>query len=208
MPPSRTIVFVNNKKVADFLDDYLYNKGLPSTSVHSDRTQREREDAVYVSSLVRYFAFLLTVRRRAFKSGKAPIMIATGVSARGLDIKNVMHIINYDLPSSNYGGIDEYVHRIGRTARIGNEGLATSFFNDKNSDIADALTRILLESKQKLPDFLEQYAPEDRENLDFDDGSEDEEDGGVGADGEAAEGNKDDAWGVPDEPLVADASWD
>lgn len=49
MPPSRTIVFVNNKRQADFIDDYLYNKGLPSTSIHSDRTQREREDALYVT---------------------------------------------------------------------------------------------------------------------------------------------------------------
>ena len=46
MPPSRTIIFVNNKKAADFLDDYLFNKGMPSTSIHSDRTQREREDAM------------------------------------------------------------------------------------------------------------------------------------------------------------------
>lgn len=45
-PPARTIVFVNGKKAADFLDDFLYNKGLPSTSIHSDRTQREREDAM------------------------------------------------------------------------------------------------------------------------------------------------------------------
>ncbi len=46
MPPARTIIFVNSKKSADFLDDYLYNRGLPSTSIHSDRTQREREDAM------------------------------------------------------------------------------------------------------------------------------------------------------------------
>lgn len=46
MPPSRTIIFVNNKKAADFIDDFLFNKGLPSTSIHSDRTQREREDAM------------------------------------------------------------------------------------------------------------------------------------------------------------------
>ena len=45
-PPARTIIFVNNKKSADFIDDYLFNKGLPSTSIHSDRTQREREDAL------------------------------------------------------------------------------------------------------------------------------------------------------------------
>ncbi len=46
MPPSRTLIFVATKKTADFLDDYLYNLGLPSTSIHSDRTQREREDAL------------------------------------------------------------------------------------------------------------------------------------------------------------------
>lgn len=49
MPPSRTLVFVNTKAQADFLDDYLFNMGLPSTSIHSDRTQREREDAMYVT---------------------------------------------------------------------------------------------------------------------------------------------------------------
>jgi len=63
-------------------------------------------------------------------------MVATGVSARGLDIKNVMHVVNYQMPSTMHGGINEYVHRIGRTARIGNEGLATSFYNDRNEDIA------------------------------------------------------------------------
>lgn len=46
MPPSRMIIFVNGKKGADYLDDFLYNRGLPSTSIHSDRTQREREDAL------------------------------------------------------------------------------------------------------------------------------------------------------------------
>ena len=51
LPPSRVIIFVNGKKAADYLDDFLYNKGLPSTSIHSDRTQREREDALYVESL-------------------------------------------------------------------------------------------------------------------------------------------------------------
>ena len=133
-------------------------------------------------------------------------MVATGVSARGLDIKNVMHIVNYDLPSSDYGGIHEYVHRIGRTARIGNEGLATSFYNDKNADIADALTRILLESKQTVPDFLEQHKPEDPDNIDFDDESDNEEDGSVDANGDAAEGTgNDDAWGASDEPAAADA---
>lgn len=74
--------------------------------------------------------------RRAFRSGACPILVATGVSARGLDIKHVMHVVNFELPSGRHGGIGEYVHRIGRTARIGNEGLATSFYNEHNDDIA------------------------------------------------------------------------
>ncbi|KAL2219236.1 DEAD/DEAH box RNA helicase [Thermoascus aurantiacus ATCC 26904] len=170
MPPSRTLVFVNNKSQADLIDDYLYNMGLPSTSIHSDRTQREREDAL-----------------RAFRTAKSPILVATGVSARGLDIKNVMHVVNFDLPSKNYGGIDEYIHRIGRTARIGNEGLATSFYNhDKDKDIAPDLVKILMECNQPIPDFLENEKPTDGV-LRFDDDTDNE-----GENNDTAGG---DAWG-------------
>lgn len=97
MEPGRTIIFVNNKRTADEIDDLLFHKGLPSTSMHSDRTQREREDAM-----------------RAFRAGKAPLMVTTGVSARGIDVRNVKHVINYDLPTVEHGGIQEYTHRIGR----------------------------------------------------------------------------------------------
>lgn len=65
-PPARTIIFVNSKRTADEIDDYLFNLDIPCTSIHGDRTQREREDSI-----------------RAFRSGKAPVLIATGVSARG-----------------------------------------------------------------------------------------------------------------------------
>ena len=95
--PGRIIVFVNQKRTADELDDYLYPEKLPCTSMHADRTQREREDSM-----------------RAFRSGKSPILITTGVSARGIDVKNVQHVINYDLPSVDHGGITEYTHRIGK----------------------------------------------------------------------------------------------
>ena len=91
----------------------------------SDRLQREREEAL-----------------ADFKTGKAPILIATSVAARGLDIPSVKHVVNYDLPQS----IDEYVHRIGRTGRCGNLGKATSFYtHDSDSGIAKALVRILTE---------------------------------------------------------------
>ncbi|KAJ0425991.1 DEAD/DEAH box RNA helicase [Aspergillus carlsbadensis] len=173
MPPSRTLIFVNSKGQADLLDDYLYNLGLPSTSIHSDRTQREREDAL-----------------RAFRTARCPILVATGVSARGLDIKNVMHVINFDLPSVSFGGITEYIHRIGRTARIGNEGLATSFYCEKDADIAADLVKILIESKQKVPDFLEQYKPQDTV-VNFHDDTDDES-----SDEAENEGNGDSvAWG-------------
>ncbi len=97
LPPSRTIIFVNNKRTADELDDHLFNVNFPCTSMHGDRTQKEREDAM-----------------RAFRRGDSPILIATGVTARGIDVRNVLHVINYDLPSMDHGGIEEYTHRIGK----------------------------------------------------------------------------------------------
>lgn len=129
--------------------------------------------------------------------GTAPILVATGVMARGLDVKNVMHVINYDLPSTQYGGIREYVHRIGRTARIGNEGLATSFYNDRNDDLADDLVKILLEREQEVPDFLQDRAPAAGEPLDFDDDTDHEEEEAAAAafnpsNGDAADGNASD----------------
>lgn len=93
-----------------------------------------------------------------------------------------MHVINYDMPNSEYGGIHEYVHRIGRTARIGNLGLATSFYNERNEDIAEALTKVLMETNQVVPDFLESYKPENEEKLKFDDDTDDEGDDAVGGD--------------------------
>ena len=85
-----------------------------------------------------------------------------------------MHVINYDLPSGEHGGIHEYVHRIGRTARIGNLGLASSFYNERNEDIAEALVRLLIETNQEVPEFLDGYKPEDGEKLNFQDDTSDE----------------------------------
>lgn len=141
-------------------------------------------------------------------------MVATGVTARGLDIKNVMHVVNYDLPNSDYGGIQEYVHRIGRTARIGNIGLATSLYNDRNEDLAEGLAKLLVETGQEVPDFLESFKPEDAANIDFDDDTDNEGEEASGDDGGAngaANGSSGDAWGAPvstkaDAP--SDDAWD
>ena len=89
----------------------------------SDRQQREREEAL-----------------RDFKSGRAPILIATSVAARGLDIPNVKHVVNYDMPNH----IEEYVHRIGRTGRCGNLGKSTCFFDSEtDGSMARALIKVL-----------------------------------------------------------------
>lgn len=127
------LVFVETKRGADALEDYLYRESFPATSIHGDRSQYEREDAL-----------------ASFRSGRTPILVATAVAARGLDIPNVKHVINFDLPSD----IDEYVHRIGRTGRAGHTGVAVSFFNDKNRNVARDLLDTLTEAKQEIPSWL------------------------------------------------------
>ncbi|KAI7348756.1 hypothetical protein KC354_g13464 [Hortaea werneckii] len=103
---------------------------LPSPFVDEGISQREREDAI-----------------RSFRTPKAPILVATGVSTRSWDVAmaGVKCVINFDLPSTTYGGIDEYIHRVGLTARIGYHGLATSFYNDRNEELAQDLVKVLLE---------------------------------------------------------------
>ncbi len=135
--PGLTLVFVETKRGADSLEDFLIREGYPATSIHGDRTQPEREDAL-----------------RSFRSGRTPIMVATDVAARGLDIPNVTHVINFDLPND----IDDYVHRIGRTGRAGNSGLATALINEKNRNIVRELIELLTEAGQEVPPFLTQMS--------------------------------------------------
>ena len=134
-----TLVFVETKRMADMLSDFLMGSNLPATSIHGDRTQREREMAL-----------------QTFRTGRTPIMVATAVAARGLDIPNVTHVVNYDLPSD----IDDYVHRIGRTGRAGNTGVSTAFFNRGNKNIVRDLVELLREANQDIPGWLESVAHE------------------------------------------------
>ncbi|XP_043402848.1 probable ATP-dependent RNA helicase DDX4 isoform X8 [Chelonia mydas] len=134
----RTMVFVETKKKADFIATFLCQEKIPTTSIHGDREQREREEAL-----------------GDFRSGKCPVLVATSVAARGLDIENVQHVINFDLPST----IDEYVHRIGRTGRCGNIGKAISFFDSvSDSHIAQPLLKVLSDAQQEVPSWLEEIA--------------------------------------------------
>ncbi|PIO63607.1 helicase protein [Teladorsagia circumcincta] len=134
---SLTLVFVETKRGASDLSYYLSNNNYEVVAIHGDLKQFEREKHL-----------------DSFRTGATPILVATAVAARGLDIPNVKHVINYDLPAE----IDEYVHRIGRTGRVGNIGLATSFFNEKNRNIARDLMDLIVEANQELPDWLERVA--------------------------------------------------
>lgn len=135
---NRNLVFVQTKRLADFLASYLCQNGFPTTSIHGDRFQEQREEAL-----------------REFRSGAQTVLIATAVAARGLDIADVKQVINFDLPDE----IEEYIHRIGRTGRIGNKGRATSFFcQDKDENIARALVKTLSDSEQVVPSWLEEIA--------------------------------------------------
>uniref|UniRef100_A0A7I4XVN1 RNA helicase n=1 Tax=Haemonchus contortus TaxID=6289 RepID=A0A7I4XVN1_HAECO len=136
----KTMVFVSRKLFADFLGVLLSECGIPSTTIHGDRIQNQRAKAI-----------------NEFKYGKKPVLIATAVGERGLDIKGVDHVINYDLPTN----IQDYVHRIGRTGRVGNPGRATSLYlSEENKGLAQSLVEILTEAGQHVPEFLAKDADE------------------------------------------------
>ncbi|CAL2029591.1 unnamed protein product [Caenorhabditis brenneri] len=135
------LIFVETKRGANELAYFLNRQHIRSVSIHGDLKQIERERNLEM-----------------FRSGQYPILVATAVAARGLDIPNVRHVVNYDLP----GDSDEYVHRIGRTGRCGNLGIATSFFNDKNRGIGRDLKNLIVEANQEVPDWLHQVAAEGR----------------------------------------------
>ncbi|XP_015786368.1 probable ATP-dependent RNA helicase vasa-like [Tetranychus urticae] len=136
----KTMVFVEAKKTADFLASFLSQNSFKATSIHGDRFQFQREKAL-----------------ADLKSGKFPILVATSVAARGLDIADVRHVINYDLPKD----IDDYVHRIGRTGRVGNKGKATSFYDpDADKALASKIVEVIESASQPVPEWLKQDSSE------------------------------------------------
>lgn len=103
---TQTLVFMRTKHSADRLAKVLGQSGVPSACIHGNKSQNAREHALF-----------------SFKNGKVNVLIATDIAARGIDIKELPQVINYDLPMDS----ETYVHRIGRTGRAGKEGRAVSF---------------------------------------------------------------------------------
>ncbi|EDO05781.1 DEAD/DEAH box helicase family protein [Babesia bovis T2Bo] len=128
------LIFVETKRRADMIESYLLKENFMAVNIHGDRSQQDREEAL-----------------RLFKTGERPILVATDVAARGLDINNITHVINCDLPAN----IDDYVHRIGRTGRAGNVGVATSLVSEKDRSILKDLLALLEEANQEVPQWFE-----------------------------------------------------
>jgi ATP-dependent RNA helicase DeaD len=117
---SQTIVFVRTKVRCDQLFRTLRDRGMNVRALHGDMSQGSRDGVML-----------------AFKAGRVPILVATDVAARGLDISTVTHVINYDVPTSP----DTYVHRIGRTGRVGRSGRAITFVEDRQQRELEAIER-------------------------------------------------------------------
>ncbi len=118
--PAQAIVFVRTKIRCDQLYRTLRDRGMNVRALHGDMSQGSRDGVML-----------------AFKGGRVPILVATDVAARGLDISTVTHVINYDVPVSP----DIYVHRIGRTGRVGRSGRAITFVEDRQKRELEAIER-------------------------------------------------------------------
>ncbi|KAJ2007773.1 ATP-dependent RNA helicase dbp2 [Coemansia thaxteri] len=134
---NKTIIFSMTKRNADDITRNLRQDGWPALAIHGDKSQSERDWVI-----------------REFRAGKSPIMVATDVASRGLDIKDVKFVINYDFPIN----IEDYVHRIGRTGRAGASGTAITFFTSENSRSSKDLALILSEAHQEVPPQLDEMA--------------------------------------------------
>ncbi|XP_008778545.2 DEAD-box ATP-dependent RNA helicase 5 [Phoenix dactylifera] len=133
---NRVLVFVLYKKEAARVENMLQKRGWKVVSVHGDKAQHDRTKALSL-----------------FKEGKCPLMIATDVASRGLDIPDVEVVINYSFPLTT----EDYVHRIGRTGRAGKKGVAHTFFTQENKGLAGELVNVLREAGQIVPAALTKF---------------------------------------------------
>jgi ATP-dependent RNA helicase RhlE len=116
----RAIVFVQMKHAADKLVKFLSLHGVSADAIHSNKSQSAREHAL-----------------RKFRDGHVRVLVATDIASRGIDVDGVTHVVNYELPRE----AETYVHRIGRTARAGAEGMAVSFCGDDERHLLKAIER-------------------------------------------------------------------
>mmetsp|Transcript_116793 Transcript_116793/g.365102 ORF Transcript_116793/g.365102 Transcript_116793/m.365102 type:complete len:359 (+) Transcript_116793:3-1079(+) len=138
--PAKTIVFANQKAIVSDVAWRLSDMRIRAREIHGGLSQNQRDRAL-----------------ADLKNGRAHVLVATDVAARGLDLPGIDHVINYDLASN----VDDYVHRIGRTGRIGNTGIATTLVGNADPALKDVVKKIKQEAngnkeqKTELPSWLE-----------------------------------------------------
>jgi len=131
---SRTLVFTRTKHGADRVTQHLEAAGQPAAAIHGNKSQPQRERALAM-----------------FKAGRISVLVATDIAARGIDVDGVTHVVNFDLPNVP----EAYVHRIGRTARAGQAGVAISFCDSSERAHLRGIeklirTRLLVEEPRDL----------------------------------------------------------
>ncbi|KAL9939025.1 hypothetical protein V8E36_001838 [Tilletia maclaganii] len=132
----KILIFALYKKEAQRVEQNLRRNGYAVSGIHGDLSQHDR-----MASL------------EAFKTAKTPLLVATDVAARGLDIPNVEYVINYTFPLT----IEDYVHRIGRTGRGGKTGKSITFFTDEDKAHAGELMRVLKDADQPVPEAMNRF---------------------------------------------------
>ncbi|KAL8956408.1 MAG: hypothetical protein Q9193_006074 [Seirophora villosa] len=133
----RTLIFVDRQESADGLLKDLMRKGYPCMSIHGGKDQIDRDSTI-----------------DDFKAGVTPILIATSVAARGLDVKQLKLVVNYDAPNH----LEDYVHRAGRTGRAGNTGTAVTFITSEQDRYSVDISKALRQSGQEIPEDLQKLA--------------------------------------------------
>ncbi|KAJ6091968.1 hypothetical protein N7467_003937 [Penicillium canescens] len=127
----RSLIFVERQEAADALLQELMRKGYPCMSIHGGKDQIDRDSTI-----------------EDFKAGIFPVLIATSVAARGLDVKQLKLVVNYDAPNH----MEDYVHRVGRTGRAGNTGTAVTFITEEQDRYAVDIAKALKQSGQEVPE--------------------------------------------------------
>jgi ATP-dependent RNA helicase RhlE len=123
----RTIVFTRTKRGADRVTQHLEAAGLPAAAIHGNKSQGQRQRAL-----------------DGFRSGRSPVLVATDIAARGIDVDGVTHVVNFELPEVP----ESYVHRIGRTARAGADGAAFSLCDHTERHLLRAIEKL---TRQSIP---------------------------------------------------------
>jgi ATP-dependent RNA helicase RhlE len=126
----RTIIFTRTKRGADKVTTHLEKNGISASAIHGNKSQRDRERTL-----------------AGFRNGRINVLVATDIAARGIDVDDISHVVNYDLPHVP----ESYVHRIGRTARAGKSGVAIAFCDRTEQPLLRDIERLVGYALKTIP---------------------------------------------------------